>query len=108
MADRKIETSAFELSGVISDGSLFYSDSYHYYVQVARNLNLMHRVVNHSTRFVESDGKHTNNIIVFGLIWMFQLEKHMGQRKTGVICYQWIKFKEMLSWMHQDSAFARY
>jgi hypothetical protein len=62
LENRQIETITEALEGVICVGSWFYTDGYSSYPQVARNLGLRHKVVNHSLGFVTQDGIHTNGI----------------------------------------------
>lgn len=60
--NRQSETITNALEGVISVGSWFYTDGYPSYPQVALNLGLRHKVVNHTYGFVSFDGTHTNGI----------------------------------------------
>ena len=73
--DRKAETLTKVLESVIGVCSNFCTDGYPSYPEVARNLHVVHHVVNHSLGFKSEDGTHKNNIEGFCAILKYKMRK---------------------------------
>ncbi|KAG0420788.1 hypothetical protein EQH57_0003 [Dictyocoela roeselum] len=72
------------IGGRINVFSLFCTDRYPSYPIVARNLNLKHKIVNHSERFVAPDGTHTNNIESLWAILKSEIRKQHGFKRDEI------------------------
>ncbi|KAG0418897.1 hypothetical protein EQH57_0633 [Dictyocoela roeselum] len=64
--------------------SLFCTDGYPSYPIVARNLDLEHKIVNHSEGFVAPDGTHTNNIESLWAILKSEMRKQHGVKREEI------------------------
>lgn len=60
--NRKHQTLTSVLNDFVQPGSLIVTDGYPSYVQAIRNFGSVHKVVNHTTGFVNQEGFHTNLI----------------------------------------------
>jgi hypothetical protein len=72
--NKSVECLTAALEGRIGVGSILHTDGHPSYPGVARNLGLVHRVVN-PLGFLSPDGSHTNNI---ENVW-FQLKSEINE-----------------------------
>jgi hypothetical protein len=86
--NRSVECLTAALEGRIGVGSILHTDGHPSYPGVARNLGLIHRVVNHSIGFLSPDGTHTNNI-----------ENVWSQLKSEVNKEHGVKRNEIDDWL---------
>lgn len=84
IVNRRIETLTRTLEGKIFVGSIFNTDGYPSYPQVASNLCLTHNVVNHINGFVATDGTHTNNIEGFWSELKLKMRKEHGVKRERI------------------------
>lgn len=82
--NRRITTITDCLRGSINLGSVLVSDGHASYPSVARNLNLVHHVVNHSLGFVGPDGTHSNNIEGFWSHLKSTMRKENGVKRINI------------------------
>lgn len=82
--NRQINTITETLEGVVSVGSILFSDGYPSYPRVAENLSLEHHVVNHTTGFVAEDGTNTNSIECFWSHMKSSMRKENGVKRVNV------------------------
>ncbi|KAG0422152.1 hypothetical protein DMUE_6233 [Dictyocoela muelleri] len=89
LENRKAITITESLEGIVRVGSILCSDGYPSYPTVAVNLHLHHRVVNHSTGFVNDEGYHTNNIESFWSHLKSTMIKENGVKRENID--NWLK-----------------
>lgn len=82
--NRTIEVLAEALRNRFLPGSTLHSDGHPSYPAVSRNLEVVHRVVNHSLGFVSPDGTHTNNIEGFWSHFKATMRKENGVKRTNI------------------------
>lgn len=82
--NRQSYTMIRSLDGVISVGSILYSDGHPSYPRVAEELGLYHRVVNHSVGFVAADGTNTNTIEGFWSHLKAKMRKENGVKRVNI------------------------
>ena len=87
--DRKAETLTKVLESVIGVCSNFCTDGYPSYPEVARNLHVVHHVLNHSLGFKSEDGTHKNNIEGFCAILKDKMRKEHDVRRENID--EWLK-----------------
>lgn len=88
--NRQANTITEALEGNIGVGTIFHTDGYPSYPQVAQNLSLMHRVVNHTEGFVANDGTHTNLIEGFWANLKERMRAEHGVARQNID--EWIEF----------------
>lgn len=82
--NRTIDTIYNVLRSIIRPGSVLHTDGYASYPEVARRLNCLHRVVNHSQGFISEDGIHTNNIEGFWSHLKGQMRAENGVKRVNI------------------------
>lgn len=82
--NRRIVTLSRALEGVILVGSILRSDGHPSYPEVAKNLSVVHHVVNHSLGFVAPDGSHTNNIEGFWAHLKSEMRRENGVKRDNI------------------------
>lgn len=82
--DRTITSITNALQGIIRNDVNLLTDGHPSYPSVARNLNCVHRNVNHSVGFVAPDGTHTNNIEGFWSHLKSSMRKENGVKRVYI------------------------
>ncbi|KAG0436814.1 hypothetical protein DMUE_4038 [Dictyocoela muelleri] len=82
--DRRSNTITQVLLGKIYVASVLHTDGYPSYPEVARNLGVRHKVVNHTLGIVNAEGIHTNNIRGFWSDLKSTMRKENGVLRENI------------------------
>jgi hypothetical protein len=88
VVDRKAESLGAVMKPLLRPGAVFTSDSWRAYKKMLGDLEVEHRMVNHSKEYVTKEGHHTNHIEAMWRVLKKELKQRFSRCGVNDISYQ--------------------